>query len=81
MSVWGLFDKTIYIFYKIMAEPRSNGSMVRYYCTAGNGMEPFLIDEVKMKLSAEDVSVVALRKHDELLITPIPQKTGTPCKT
>uniref|UniRef100_A0A8C5E5E2 Ribosomal RNA large subunit methyltransferase K/L-like methyltransferase domain-containing protein n=1 Tax=Gouania willdenowi TaxID=441366 RepID=A0A8C5E5E2_GOUWI len=28
---------------------------VRYYCTAGNGMESFLIDEVKKKLKAEDV--------------------------
>lgn len=39
-----------------MAEPRSDGSFVRYYCTAGNGMETFLMDEVKRKLAAEDVS-------------------------
>ncbi|KAL7383927.1 hypothetical protein ABVT39_020811 [Epinephelus coioides] len=38
-----------------MAEPRSHGSFVRYYCTAGNGMETFLMDEVKRKLAAEDV--------------------------
>ncbi|XP_049456949.1 THUMP domain-containing protein 2 isoform X2 [Epinephelus fuscoguttatus] len=38
-----------------MAEPRSDGSFVRYYCTAGNGMETFLMDEVKRKLAAEDV--------------------------
>nr|XP_046257281.1 THUMP domain-containing protein 2 [Scatophagus argus] len=38
-----------------MTEPRSEGGLVRYYCTAGNGMEPFLIDEVKKKLAAEDV--------------------------
>uniref|UniRef100_A0A3Q0RXC5 THUMP domain containing 2 n=1 Tax=Amphilophus citrinellus TaxID=61819 RepID=A0A3Q0RXC5_AMPCI len=38
-----------------MAEPRSKRSVVRYYCTAGNGMEAFLIDEVKTKLAAEDV--------------------------
>ncbi|XP_076599488.1 U6 snRNA (guanine-N(2))-methyltransferase THUMPD2 [Chaetodon auriga] len=38
-----------------MTEPRSEESLVRYYCTAGNGMEHFLIDEVKKKLAAEDV--------------------------
>ncbi|XP_042358262.1 THUMP domain-containing protein 2 isoform X2 [Plectropomus leopardus] len=38
-----------------MATPRSDGSLVRYYCTAGNGMEVFLMDEVKRKLAAEDV--------------------------
>ncbi|XP_041803774.1 THUMP domain-containing protein 2 [Chelmon rostratus] len=38
-----------------MTEPRREGSLVRYYCTAGNGMEHFLIDEVKKKLAAEDV--------------------------
>ncbi|XP_070834041.1 THUMP domain-containing protein 2 [Chaetodon trifascialis] len=38
-----------------MSEPRSEESLVRYYCTAGNGMEHFLIDEVKKKLAAEDV--------------------------
>ncbi|XP_070772557.1 THUMP domain-containing protein 2 [Enoplosus armatus] len=41
-----------------MTEPRSKGSLVRYYCTSGNGMEPFLIDEVKRKLAAEDVCQV-----------------------
>lgn len=47
-----------------MTEPRS---VVRYYCTAGNGMEAFLIDEVKTKLAAEDVSVtVATCEHQEL---------------
>ena len=40
-----------------MTEPSSEGSLVRYYCTAGNGMERFLMDEVKKKLAAEDVSV------------------------
>ncbi|KAG7228488.1 hypothetical protein INR49_007661 [Caranx melampygus] len=29
-----------------MAEPRDDGGLVRYYCTAGNGMEPFVTDEV-----------------------------------
>ncbi|XP_061600885.1 THUMP domain-containing protein 2 [Cololabis saira] len=38
-----------------MASPGSEGSLVRYFCTAGKGMEPFLIDEVKRKLAAEDV--------------------------
>ncbi|XP_072246737.1 THUMP domain-containing protein 2 isoform X2 [Leuresthes tenuis] len=38
-----------------MDEPSGDGRVVRYYCTAGNGMEPFLIDEVKGKLAAEDV--------------------------
>ncbi|XP_029377179.1 THUMP domain-containing protein 2 [Echeneis naucrates] len=38
-----------------MAAQRSNGPSVRYYCTAGNGMEPFLAEEVKRKLAAEDV--------------------------
>ncbi|KAM7408384.1 hypothetical protein PAMA_002212 [Pampus argenteus] len=38
-----------------MTEPRSERSLVRYFCTAGNGMEHFLVDEVKRKLAAEDV--------------------------
>ncbi|XP_040905038.1 THUMP domain-containing protein 2 isoform X2 [Toxotes jaculatrix] len=38
-----------------MTEPRSEGGLVRYCCTAGNGMEPLLADEVKRKLAAEDV--------------------------
>lgn len=38
-----------------MDEPGSGGNVVRYYCTAGNGMEAFLINEVKTKLAAEDV--------------------------
>ncbi|TDH01530.1 hypothetical protein EPR50_G00181000 [Perca flavescens] len=38
-----------------MTDARSEASLVRYYCTAGNGMERFLIDEVKLKLAAEDV--------------------------
>lgn len=45
-----------------MDESISDGSVVRYYCTAGNGMEPFLIDEVKRKLAAEDVR--ALLAHE-----------------
>ncbi|KAM9804285.1 THUMP domain-containing protein 2 [Neosynchiropus ocellatus] len=32
---------------------------VRYFCTAGSGMERFLVDEVKMKLEAEDVCQLA----------------------
>ncbi|XP_068597801.1 THUMP domain-containing protein 2 [Brachionichthys hirsutus] len=40
-----------------MTEPISEGSLVRYFCTAGNGMERFLMEEVKKKLAAEDVSV------------------------
>ncbi|XP_043992219.1 THUMP domain-containing protein 2 isoform X2 [Gambusia affinis] len=43
------------MFSNIMPEVRSEDSVVRYYCTAGNGMEPFLVDEVKRKLSAQDV--------------------------
>ncbi|XP_068184364.1 THUMP domain-containing protein 2 isoform X2 [Antennarius striatus] len=38
-----------------MTEPVGEGSLVRYFCTAGNGMERFLMDEVKKKLAAEDV--------------------------
>ncbi|XP_023271487.1 THUMP domain-containing protein 2 isoform X1 [Seriola lalandi dorsalis] len=38
-----------------MTDPRSDGVLVRYYCTAGNGMEHFLTGEVKRKLAAEDV--------------------------
>ncbi|XP_026164283.1 THUMP domain-containing protein 2 isoform X2 [Mastacembelus armatus] len=38
-----------------MTEPRSERGLVRYYCTAGNGMEPFLTEEVTRKLAAEDV--------------------------
>ncbi|KAM9344641.1 THUMP domain-containing protein 2 [Symphorus nematophorus] len=38
-----------------MGEPGSEESLVRYFCTAGNGMEHFLMDEVKNKLAAEDV--------------------------
>ncbi|XP_053189029.1 THUMP domain-containing protein 2 [Scomber japonicus] len=34
-----------------MTEP----SLFRYFCTAGNGMERFLVEEVKTKLAAEDV--------------------------
>lgn len=40
-----------------MTEQRSEGGLIRYYCTAGNGMEPFLIDEVKKKLAAENVGI------------------------
>uniref|UniRef100_A0A087XKS8 THUMP domain containing 2 n=1 Tax=Poecilia formosa TaxID=48698 RepID=A0A087XKS8_POEFO len=43
------------MFSNIMPEVRSEDSVVRYYCTAGNGMEPFLVDEVKRKLAAQDV--------------------------
>ncbi|XP_032409833.1 THUMP domain-containing protein 2 [Xiphophorus hellerii] len=43
------------MFSNIMPEVRSEDSVVRYYCTAGNGMEPILVDEVKRKLSAQDV--------------------------
>ncbi|XP_068588003.1 THUMP domain-containing protein 2 [Cebidichthys violaceus] len=42
-----------------MSEPESEGSLVRYYCTAGNGMERFLIGEAKKKLAAEDVCQTA----------------------
>lgn len=40
-----------------MTEAGGEGRLVRYYCTAGKGMEPFLIEEVKKRLAAEDVSV------------------------
>uniref|UniRef100_A0A3Q3W0P0 Ribosomal RNA large subunit methyltransferase K/L-like methyltransferase domain-containing protein n=1 Tax=Mola mola TaxID=94237 RepID=A0A3Q3W0P0_MOLML len=42
-----------------MNEWRSEETLVRYYCTAGCGMERFLIDEVKHKLAAEDVCQIA----------------------
>ncbi|KAL6102251.1 thumpd2 [Pungitius sinensis] len=42
-----------------MGEPETTGSLVKYYCTAGNGMERFLIAEVKKKLAAEDVCQIA----------------------
>lgn len=38
-------------------EAKNGVNFIRYYCTAGNGMELFLIEEVKKKLAAEDVSV------------------------
>ncbi|KAF7220270.1 THUMP domain-containing protein 2 [Nothobranchius furzeri] len=38
-----------------MNDTRSDTNSVRYYCTAGNGMESFLVDEVKRKLAAKDV--------------------------
>ncbi|XP_030643355.1 THUMP domain-containing protein 2 [Chanos chanos] len=34
---------------------------IRYYCTAGSGMEPFLVEEVKSKLSATDVDHISGR--------------------
>ena len=41
------------------ANKAKNGvNLIRYYCTAGNGMELFLIEEVKKKLAAEDVSLL-----------------------
>lgn len=43
------------MFSNVIREMRGEGSVVRYYCTAGNGMEPFLVDEVKRKLAARDV--------------------------
>uniref|UniRef100_A0A3Q2PBU1 THUMP domain containing 2 n=1 Tax=Fundulus heteroclitus TaxID=8078 RepID=A0A3Q2PBU1_FUNHE len=36
-------------------EMKEADSGVRYYCTAGNGMERFLVEEVKRKLAAEDI--------------------------
>ncbi|KAA8583551.1 hypothetical protein FQN60_014759 [Etheostoma spectabile] len=36
-------------------DARSEAPLVRYYCTAGGGMERFLLDEVKVKLAAEDM--------------------------
>ncbi|XP_076017926.1 U6 snRNA (guanine-N(2))-methyltransferase THUMPD2 [Genypterus blacodes] len=38
-----------------MAERQSERRLVRYFCTAGKGMEPFLVEEVKKKLEAEEV--------------------------
>lgn len=57
-----------------MDEPGSGGNVVRYYCTAGNGMEAFLINEVKTKLAAEDVSVSYMQ---QLTANPPPQKNKT----
>lgn len=48
-----------------MNEWRSEEALVRYYCTAGCGMERFLIDEVKHKLAAEDVSVYQSEGRDK----------------
>lgn len=44
-----------------MAESTNDGNLIRYYCTAGKGMELFLLEELK-NLAAEDVSV---RKSDQ----------------
>lgn len=41
-----------------MTEQRSEPGLIHYFCTAGNGMEPFLIDEVKKKLAAENVGIL-----------------------
>ncbi|KAM3862646.1 THUMP domain-containing protein 2 [Diretmus argenteus] len=41
-----------------MSEPGGGRSLVRYYCTAGSGMEAFLVREVKEKLAAEHVSQI-----------------------
>lgn len=57
-----------------MDEPGSGGNVVRYYCTAGNGMEAFLINEVKTKLAAEDVSVSYMQ---QLTATPPPNPKKT----
>lgn len=57
-----------------MDEPGSGGNVVRYYCTAGNGMEAFLINEVKTKLAAEDVSVSYMQ---QLTANPPPKKKKT----
>ena len=51
-----------------MSEPGGEGGCVRYFCTAGNGMEPFLTEELRRKLEAEDVS--ENRHHDNLLHEP-----------
>lgn len=40
-----------------MAESKNLRNLIRYYCTAGKGMELFLIEELKKNLAAEDVSV------------------------
>lgn len=61
-----------------MDEPGSGGNVVRYYCTAGNGMEAFLINEVKTKLAAEDVSVSYMQ---QLIATPPPQPQKNKIKT
>ncbi|XP_060943543.1 THUMP domain-containing protein 2 [Limanda limanda] len=39
-----------------MSAPGSEGGCVRFFCTAGNGMEPFLLEELRRKLEAEDVT-------------------------
>ncbi|XP_011601405.1 THUMP domain-containing protein 2 [Takifugu rubripes] len=38
-----------------MAESKNDGNLIRYYCTAGKGMELFLLEELKKNLAAEDV--------------------------
>ena len=52
-----------------MSEIITEGSLVRYFCTAGNGMEHFLIDEVKKKLAAEDVSISSNYEGDKPTFT------------
>ncbi|XP_041644908.1 THUMP domain-containing protein 2 isoform X2 [Cheilinus undulatus] len=48
-----------------MAEQGSEEDSVRYFCTAGNGMERFVIEEVKKKLAAENVCQV----HGKVMFT------------
>ncbi|CAB1343795.1 unnamed protein product [Coregonus sp. 'balchen'] len=38
-----------------MSDSNCQCAALQFYCTAGNGMEPFLIQEVKTKLAAKDV--------------------------
>ncbi|XP_061767267.1 THUMP domain-containing protein 2 isoform X1 [Nerophis ophidion] len=40
-----------------MVDTSTEPSLIRYFCTAGNGMEPFLVDEVKRKLTGQDVKM------------------------
>ncbi|XP_053291670.1 THUMP domain-containing protein 2 isoform X1 [Pleuronectes platessa] len=39
-----------------MSEPGREAGCVRFFCTAGSGMEPFLTEELRRKLEAEDVT-------------------------
>lgn len=43
---------------------RDGDGSVRFYCTAGAGMEAFLLDEVKHKLNATEVNQFVF--HSEL---------------
>ncbi|KPP56704.1 hypothetical protein Z043_125650, partial [Scleropages formosus] len=42
-----------------MEETDGDSGPLRFYCTAGRGLEPFLVDEVGLRLAASDVTCVS----------------------